>query len=290
MNILKLLSCSTCAILCTATHSADWDAYSIPASAGSGKTWQLQTVSDQFNYQAGTSNKPAAFTNRWNASYINAWLGPGDTEFSSGHSYTTGGALGLQATEKAGTNKVLSGIVSSKATFTYPLYLEAMVKPSNNTMANAVWMLSSDSTQEIDAMESYGSDRVGQEWFDQRMHVSHHVFIREPFQDYQPKDAGAWVYNSGETYRNKFRRYGVHWKDAWNLDYYIDGVLVRSVSGPNIIDPEGYTGGTGLNKPMHIILDMEHQPWRDVKPNSTELADSNKSIFWIDWVRVYKAN
>ncbi|GAA77741.1 hypothetical protein [Pseudoalteromonas sp. BSi20495] len=290
MNILKLLSCSTCAILCTATHAADWEAYSIPASAGSGKTWQLQTVSDQFNYQAGTSNKPAAFTNRWNASYINAWLGPGDTEFSSGHSYTTGGALGLQATEKAGTNKVLAGIVSSKATFTYPLYLEAMVKPSNNTMANGVWMLSSDSTQEIDAMEAYGSDRVGQEWFDQRMHVSHHVFIREPFQDYQPKDAGSWVYNNGETYRNKFRRYGVHWKDAWNLDYYIDGVLVRSVSGPNIIDPEGYTGGTGLSKPMHILLDMEHQPWRDVKPNSAELADSNKSIFWIDWIRVYKAN
>jgi agarase len=288
MKSITLLSCA-CIMAITSAQGADWSSFIIPAQAGAGKTWQLQSVSDEFNYIAPTNNKPSAFTSRWNDSYINSWLGPGDTEFSSEHSYTTGGALGLQATEKAGTNKVLSGIVSSKATFTYPLYLEAMVKPTNNTMANAVWMLSADSTREIDAMESYGSDRPGQEWFDQRMHVSHHVFIREPFQDYQPKDGGSWIYNNGETYRNKFRRYGVHWKDAWNVDYYIDGVLVRSVSGPNIIDPKNYTNGKGLNSPMHIILDMEYQPWRDVKPSSAELADSSKSIFWIDWIRVYKA-
>ncbi|WP_370979583.1 RICIN domain-containing protein [Agaribacterium sp. ZY112] len=286
--IKKLSLCASALLVCASAHAADWDGISIPASAGSGKTWQLQSVSDDFNYSASPTNKPSQFTNRWKDSFINAWKGPGDTEFNPGHSYTTGGSLGLQASAKAGTNKIYAGIISSKQTFTYPLYMEARVKPTNNTMANAVWLLSPDSTQEIDAMESYGSDRPGQEWYDQRMHVSHHVFIRDPFQDYQPKDAGSWVYNGGESYRSGMKRYGVHWKDPWNLDYYIDGVKVRSVSGKAMIDPNDFTNGTGLNKAMHIIIDMEHQDWRDVRPTTAELNDSNKSIFFVDWIRVYK--
>ncbi|XPF95332.1 RICIN domain-containing protein [Colwellia sp. RE-S-Sl-9] len=286
--IKKLSLCTGAILVCSSIQAADWDGISIPAPAGSGNTWELQSVSDDFNYNATPTSKPADFNNRWNASYINAWTGPGDTEFNSGHSYTTGGSLALQSSAKAGTDKIYTGIISSKATFTYPLYLEVRAKPSNNTLANAAWMLSPDSTQEIDAMESYGSDRSTQTWFDQRMHVSHHVFIREPFQDYQPKDGGEWIYNGGESYRSGMKRYGVHWKDPWNLDYYIDGVLVRSTSGVNMIDPNNFTNGTGLNKAMHIILDVEHQDWRDVKPTAAELADANKSIFFIDWIRVYK--
>lgn len=286
--IKKVALCASIIFAGASTFAADWDGISVPAPAGSGKAWQLQSVSDDFNYAAAPNNKPAAFNNRWKASYINAWTGPGDTEFNSGHSYTAGGSLGLQASAKAGTNKIYTGIISSKATFTYPLYLEARVKPTNNTLANAVWMLSPDSTQEIDAMESYGSDRPGQAWFDQRMHVSHHVFIRDPFQDYQPKDGGSWIYNNGVSWRSQMRRFGVHWKDPWNLDYYIDGVKVRSVSGEAMIDPNDFTNGTGLNKAMHIIIDVEHQDWRDVRPTVAELADVNKSIFFVDWIRVYK--
>nr|AAP49316.1 AguD [uncultured bacterium]AAP49346.1 AguB [uncultured bacterium]AAP70365.1 AguK [uncultured bacterium]AAP70390.1 AguH [uncultured bacterium] len=285
----KHISCCVALMLTSVSvFAADWDSVPIPAPAGAGKTWQLQTISDEFNYNASPTVKPAAFNNRWNASYINAWTGPGDTEFSAGHSYTTGGSLALQAAAKPGTNKIFAGIISSKQTFTYPLYLEARVKHTNNTMANAVWMLSADSTQEIDAMESYGSDRAGQEWFDQRMHVSHHLFIREPFQDYQPKDEGSWIFNPHGTWRGAMHTYGVHWKDPWNLEYYIDGVKVRTVSGPAMIDPNNFTNGTGINKPLHIIIDVEHQDWRDVRPTAAELADTNKSIMFVDWIRVYK--
>ncbi|EIK45872.1 putative agarase [Cellvibrio sp. BR] len=269
--------------------AADWDGVPIPAPAGAGKTWQLQSISDEFNYAASPTFKPTEFNSRWVPSFINSWTGPGDSEFNAGHSYTSGGSLALQSSAKAGTNKIYTGIISSKETFTYPLYLEARVKHTGNTLANAVWMLSADSTQEIDAMESYGSDRAGQEWFDQRMHVSHHVFIRSPFQDYQPKDEGSWVVNpAGGTWRGAMHVYGVHWKDPWNLDYYIDGVKVRTVSGPAMIDPYNFTNGTGINKPLHIIIDVEHQDWRDVRPTAAELADTSKSIMFVDWIRVYK--
>lgn len=286
--MLKHVASSIALVMfCSSAHSADWDGIAVPAPAGPGKAWQIQTISDEFNYSSTPTNKPNAFKKRWKDSFINPWLGPGDSEFSSGHSYTINGALALQSAIKQGTDKIYTGVISSKETFSYPLYMEVLAKPSNNTLANGVWLLSPDSTQEIDAMEAYGSDRPDQEWFDRRMHISHHVFIRNPFQDYQPTDPGSWVYNEEESWRARFHRYGVHWIDPWTLDYYIDGVFVRRVSGQQMIDPLGYTAGTGLNKAMHIIMDVEHQDWRD-KPSAAEMADDNRNIFFVDWIRVYK--
>lgn len=59
-------------------------------------------------------------------------------------------------------------------------------------MASDVWMLSPDDTQEIDIIEAYGGDRDGGGYGADRLHLSHHIFIRQPFKDYQPKDSGSW--------------------------------------------------------------------------------------------------
>ena len=55
---------------------------------------------------------------------------------------------------------------------------------------------------------------------------------------------------------------------------------------------DSFTGGTGLNKPMHLIINTEDQNWRsdgDITPTDEELADTERSIMWVDWVRVYQA-
>ena len=49
----------------------------------------------------------------------------------------------------------------------------------NSVMANAVWMLSENSAEEIDIVEAYGSSfsesaGAAKTWFAQRMHLSHH--------------------------------------------------------------------------------------------------------------------
>ncbi|WP_072974299.1 LamG domain-containing protein [Flavobacterium saccharophilum] len=80
--------------------------------------------------------------------------------------------------------KVLTGCITSKERVGYPLYTEAKVKISESSLATAVWMLSEDSTQEIDNLEAYG-DKINTA-YGQRLHLSHHVFIRNPFQYYQP--------------------------------------------------------------------------------------------------------
>ena len=270
--------------------SFDWDGIEVPVAAGNGKSWKLEPVSDDFSYKALPTQKPKEFTQRWKDQFINPWTGPGLTEWNPGHAYVTNGHLGIEANRKKGTNRVYAGVISSKDSFQYPLFVEAKVKISGLVLASNVWMLSPDSTQEIDVVEAYGSDRAGQEWVAQRLHLSHHVFIRKPFQDYQPVDEGSWYFN-GTNWRDDFHRIGVYWRDPWHLEYYVDGKLVRTVSGKEKIDPKGFTDGSGLNKPMHLIVNVEDQNWRSdekITPTDQELADPDKSIMWVDWIRVYK--
>ena len=43
---------------------------------------------------------------------------------------------------------------------------------------------------------------------------------------------------------------------------------------------------------MHLIINTEDQNWRsdgNITPTDEELADTDRSIMWVDWVRVYEA-
>ncbi len=274
-------------LICSGISAQDWRGIPVPANAGNGKTWQLQSnVSDSFNYVSDAGNRPSAFTSKWRPNYVNGWTGPGATIFNENQSWTNGSQLGIQA-QPAGNGRSYNGVISSKNYIQYPVYMEIRAKIMDQVLANAFWTITDDQTQEIDIMEGYGSDRGGT-YFSQRMHLSHHVFIRQPFQDYQPKDQGSWYYNGGRPWRADYHRYGCYWKDPWTLEYYIDGRKVRTVSGRNQIDPQNFTRGTGLNQRTRIVIDCENQTaWRPAATQQ-ELADNSKNIFWVDWIRVYK--
>ena len=275
-------------------QAADWEQVEIPVKPGAGLKWQLQDTSDDFTYTASPApaKQPTEFTKRWKTDYINAWRGPGNTVWNAGHSYVTDGHLGVTASRKTGAKKISTGIISSRKTYQYPLFIETRAKICNQVLASCVWMLSADSTQEIDVLEAYGGDRPGQEWFAKRLHLSHHVFIREPFTDYQPKDPGSWYFENDKLWRQHFVRVGVYWRDPWHLEYYIDGKKVRTVSGKEKIDPQNHTNGTGLSKAMHVIINLENQDWRiaeGVTPTDKELSNTDNAIMWVDWLRIYRA-
>ena len=270
----------------------DWKGIPVPADAGIGYTWVIQSQSDEFNYEAPATNKGPAFFEKWTDFYHNAWTGPGLTVWDRQHVFVSDGLLQIPASRlvQNSVDKISTGCITSTSRVLYPVYIEANVKISNSVLASDVWLLSPDDTQEIDICEAYGGDRNTNEWFAERIHLSHHVFIRHPFQDYQPTDPGTWYYN-GTIWREAYHRIGVYWKDPWNLEYYIDGRLVRSVSGEEIIDPRGYTNGTGLSKAMDIIINVEDQTWRSdqgLTPTDAELENVDNNTFKVDWIRVYK--
>ncbi|WP_096087428.1 carbohydrate-binding protein [Agaribacterium haliotis] len=296
------LLCSAIALsLSSASFAYDWDGLPVPADAGAGQKWELHSLSDDFNYDAPAVGKSTTFNQRWKEGFVNAWTGPGLTEWHPYYSSMSDGKLNIVAGRKEGTNQVYAGSITSHEALTYPLYVEIRAKISDLVLASDAWLLSADSTQEIDILEAYGSSRPGQEWFAQRIHLSHHVFVREPFQDYQPSDNDEFSYGGdkdltwyadgkGTVWRDDWHTIGVHWIDPWNLEYYIDGELVR-ITRPEEIDPRGYTSGTGLNKPMHLIFNTEDQNWRSdagITPSDAELANPAQNTYYVDWVRIYK--
>ncbi|MBJ7880137.1 beta-agarase [Gelidibacter salicanalis] len=270
-----------------------WITIPVPANPGTGMKWEFQAnVSDDFEYEAPADGKSATFLSKWNDWYHNAWTGPPPTEWKRSNSLVTNGKLKILATRPEGTAITNTGIITSKTRVQYPVYIEARVKIMNSVLANAFWLLSPDDTQEIDIVEAYGGDRWTNTWFSpKRVHLSHHVFIRDPFQDWQPSDEGSFYTDNSTVWRNDYHRFGVYWKDPWNLEYYINGQLVRTRSGVSEIDPLNYTNGTGLNKEMDVIINAEDQTWRaemGLTPTDEELHIPDNNTFKIDWIRVFK--
>ncbi|GAA0881170.1 family 16 glycosylhydrolase [Algoriphagus jejuensis] len=295
------------------TQEANWKEIPVPANPGENKIWEFQDISDDFEYQAAADAKGQTFSQKWDDFYHNTWVGPGLTEWRRDHSLVQDGQLQLIAARKPNSEKINLGCITSKKRVIYPVYIEAKAKVMNSTLASDVWLLSPDDTQEIDIVEAYGatyseSAQQGHTWYAERIHLSHHVFIRNPFQDYQPTDAGSW-YRDGTIWNKEYHRFGVYWKDPWHLEYYIDGKLVRTVTGKDMIDPKFFTNAeqpgntskdtrTGLSKEMDIIINVEDQTWRSspasgkqsdrYTPTDSELAKTEDHTFKVEWIRVYK--
>ncbi len=256
-------------------------------SPGENKTWTLQpNVSSEFNYNEGKASTD--FSNNWQDKFFNGWTGPGITRYTPGQSSISGGELIFKANIVG--NTIQTGCVTSKEKAVYPLYMEVRVKLSESVLSSAVWMLSEDSTEEIDNLEAFGDK--SNTYFSRRLHLSHHVFIRSPFQDYQPTGDATWYADGKNTiWSDDYHNYGVLWEDPWSLSYYVDGKRVRKTPVAEI-DPLNYTGGAGLTKPMHMIISAAAQSWRE-NQGVTFLTDpsvttESRTIMRVDWIRVYK--
>lgn len=292
------------------TIEYEWDKFDIPVNAPSGSNWVLHKASDEFDYNFTAGNPSDNFLEKWNNYYHSNWSGPAPTMWQKDHFYVENGELKLFVTRPSDVKSVsvsfgdkvkslpytYTACITNKNRIKYPAYVEAYAKIANNTMASDVWMLSPDDTQEIDVIEAYGSNRDNGGYGSDRIHLSHHMFIREPFTDYQPMDSGSWYRSPGGTiWRDDFHRVGVYWKSPTHLEYYIDGDLVRVVSGMEKIDPNRHNSkGTGIDKEMDLIINMEDQSWRAIQepslsPTNDELNNRDNQTFRVAWVRAYTA-
>ena len=255
----------------------DWDEIPVPADAGNGKEWQLQTtLSDNFNYEG----KGVDFRKNWVDRYVNGWGGPGLTNFSSNHSNVTGGNLVIRASRN-NPNRVYCGVISSKDEVMFPIYMEANMKGSKTPLSSNFWFISEDQVNEIDVNEVYGA----QSGFSNAMGTNYHIFQRNPFKDLSNEGKHHRI-EGGSEFSDDFHRVGVYWKDAFNLDFYLDGKFVRAMK---INDPRNPS--VGFNQPMQMIIDIEDHKWRSdagVVASDAELADDSKNRMYVDWVRMYK--
>ncbi len=231
----------------------DWEGVDIPAEAGEGKFWKLnQEASDDFNYDFTATPSAATFEGKWTNFYHNNWEGPGPTKWVRENVSVGDGDLQIKATRVTGETKSFevdcdvngvaetwtlpttrAGCITSTTRVKYPVFIEARVRVADAVTASDVWLLSPDDTQEIDIIEAYGG--TGEDnrnlWLAERIHLSHHTFIRNPFQDYQPRDVESWWRKNGvNQWGGQWVRIGVYWRDPKHLEYYIDGEKVRVLS------------------------------------------------------------
>ncbi|RED93003.1 carbohydrate-binding protein [Marinoscillum furvescens] len=221
----------------------DWAGIPVPAYPGVGNQWQLQSdPSDDFNYTFNATNQWSNFgSGKWYNFYHNQWDGPGTTYWQYDHVSVDGSDLVLRAsrnpsTAKMGVEGVNAGCITGNHRVNYPVYVEASVSVANITLASDVWLLSPDDTQEIDIIECYGGASNGNAFFAKFIHISHHSFVRNPFQDYQPRDFNSWWEKAGVSSwgdycwnggNRKYVRVGVYWVGPKHFEYYVDGELVR---------------------------------------------------------------
>ena len=294
---MKKLAVLTSSIFLTCSAiAADWDNIAIPAYAGAGNTWQLQqNHSDDFNY----TGKPWLFTSKWNDAYMNGWTGPGLTHWTRDSSWVADGNLILAASRRAGTNKVNTGIITSKTKVKYPVFLEANIKVSNLELSSNFWLLSENDEKEIDILEVYGGAR--DDYFSKNMSTNFHVFFRDNANNEITSDYYDQVHNTpstGKYWRERFHRFGAYYKSPTDITFYIDGQKTQDGSWAQAVMKDvNYTGAI-LDKSQHkidqelfIILNTEDHEWRSNANNiatDADLADNSKNKMYVDWIRVYK--
>ncbi|MCP9235833.1 family 16 glycosylhydrolase [Lewinella sp. JB7] len=264
----------------------DWSGIPVPAVAGPGKEWALiQTLSDSFHYRG----KGRRFTKRWRDTYFNSWNGPGLTEWDAGHSDVADGHLIIRASRKEGTERVYCGVITSRAPVSYPIFIEASIKVSNQVLSSNLWLLSEDDRRELDILEIYGGDRPNQHYFATHASNNHHIFVRDADNHILENwnDQSHHALAGKVPYRKDFHRFGAYWIDPWKVDFYIDGQLVRRLRLTPQDDPEG----VGLDRAMYLIIDTEDHAWRSDKgivATDAELADDKNNVMLVDWIRAYR--
>ncbi len=251
---------------------------SLPAELIRLGNWKIdKRLSDDFNYKA----KGKKFFKNWKDTYVNDWIGPGLTHFSSKYSIINDGVLELKAGRKA-PDKVFCGVISSKKVVRYPAYMEIKMKISGLKLSSNFWFISKDQVLEIDVNETYGNEpQRGKE-----MGTNYHIFRREPFKDLAPHNGKHFEADGAPFLKEDYHRFGCYWKDAYHMDFYLDGKLVRQLT---IKDPR--TPSVGFNQGLLMVIDTEDHEWRSEKgitPTDKELSDIDINTMYIDWVRVYK--
>lgn len=258
-------------------------------------TWQLQSeFSDSFNY----SGKKDEFNRRWKSRYVNDWEGPGRTKWKESLSTVKGGKLVLWSAPNS-DKEVNMGIISSKTPVSYPVFIEASIKPANLELSSNIWMISKDQTQELDILEIYAGS--AEKAMTLKAGSNYHIFLRDPktqdiLNNFDDSTKHTTDKNNG-LWREDFHRFGVHWKSPTEIDIYIDGVKTKDGSwsqadmndrGKKVkLDKTKYS----ISKPMYIVIDLEEHSWRfkAKKIDSPEaLANKRNNRMLVDWIRTYK--
>lgn len=245
-----------------------------PPAAPSGMKWvSIPEFSDEFNTSALDRNK-------WQLRNVHGWVGRPPTRYTPDNVSIEDGALILRTTSRVQRYEdvgdlqkdpwIDSAVVASTKLALYGYY-EARIRIAALSTVSAFWM--KGATTEIDIQEGVGASEAIRS-APYTMHSSTHYFPNNAkvaiAADYTTK------YTTASMPVTQWHTYGVWWKDAQTVWFYLDGEKV-----------DEQTPATAFTEPMTMYFDTE---WfaRYGLPNLTDMADREKNGMRVDWVHSYR--
>lgn len=267
---------------------------SIDDTTPEGKQWVKQdNMSDEFNSNWDSS--------KWKKSTWNYGV-PVFMTTSGDNSGVTDGNLWIKATLNESNPEgrwFQTARIHSKIKINYPMYTESRIKAAHISAYNTYWLNNGDidNRDEIDIIENNSKPSCGcQPEMPTRMNSQYFQadenktpgtirdednFNRSGLSDVNPLKNVNW--------NEDYHTFGVWWKDANNIQFYLNGEPAGSVVVGH--DRSGQTyADRKFTRDLEIIFDLwtNEANYLGGLPPKSDLADNTINTMEIDWVRTWK--
>ena len=189
--------------------------------------------------------------------------------------------------------------IHSRTKTKYPMYTEARIKSSHISAYNTYWLNNGDSNNrdEIDIIENNSKPSCNcQPNFPTQMNSQYfHADSNKTPVEIRDEDNFLSTKLSsnnplkGIKWNEAYHTFGVWWKDAKHIQFYLDGEPAGSV-----VVGEDRSGQTFTNREFTRDLEIIFDLWTNEAnylgglPPKTDLSDDTINTMKIDWVRTWK--
>lgn len=192
--------------------------------------------------------------------------------------------------------------IHSKAETGYPMYTEARIKTAHISAYNTYWLNKGEGgggifRDEIDIIENNSKPSCGcQPEMPARMNSQyfHADDNLEPKEirnkgNFQRSDLSQVNPLRDKGWNEEYHTYGVWWKDARHIQFYLNGEPAGSVVVGEHQDGTNHPNRF-FTRELEIIFDLwtNEASWLGGLPPKSDLADNSINTMKVDWVRTWK--
>lgn len=176
--------------------------------------------------------------------------------------------------------------VRSKAKIKYPMYTESRIKTAHISAYNTFWLNNGDidDRDEIDIIENNSNpSKMFKSHYPWEMHSQYFVVKNGKTErnkgDFSNKKLSKGNTLRGVPWNEAYHVYGAWWKDAHNVQFYLNGEPAGSIKSKQPFTLE-----------QHLIWDLwtQDSSWVGGLPDKEDLLDDTINTMKIDWVRTWR--
>ncbi len=198
----------------------------------------------------------------------------------------TNGELRIKATLTGGARWFKTSRVQSKAQIKYPMYTESRIKTAHISAYNTFWMNNGDinNRDEIDIIENNSKPSCGcQPNFPWTMNSQYfHVVngdTKRMADNFDNRNLPDGTPGKGVKWNEEFQVVGVWWKDAKNIQFYLNGQPAGKV-----------VSARDFTRNLNLIWDLwtNDASWLGGLAIKSDLNNNSINTMRVDWVKTWK--